>query len=108
MTKYFFPYFFRRKRRDDDHKDFSMRKGASVLSSTQDATSGALYRPKTLETRQTYEVILNFIQDALGDQVRVCCHCVNRLIDWLTSIWPQIQVLTVSVDWLIEFKRNSF
>jgi pre-mRNA-splicing helicase BRR2 len=28
------------------------------------------YRPKTQETRQTYEVLLSFIQEALGDQPR--------------------------------------
>lgn len=28
-----------------------------------------LYRPKTQDTKQTYEFLLNFIQNAIGDQV---------------------------------------
>ncbi|TRY69287.1 hypothetical protein TCAL_05639 [Tigriopus californicus] len=30
----------------------------------------SLYQPKTAETRQTYEILLSFIQEALGDQPR--------------------------------------
>lgn len=30
-----------------------------------------LYKPRTQETKQTYEAILAYIQDALGDQVRL-------------------------------------
>lgn len=46
-------------------------KGATLLSEGIDDFVGIIYRPKTQETRQTYEVILSFIQAALGDQVRV-------------------------------------
>lgn len=28
-----------------------------------------LYKPRTQETRQTYEAVLAYIQDAIGDQV---------------------------------------
>ena len=45
-------------------------KGATLLSEGIDDMVGILYRPKTTETRQTYEVLLSFIQAALGDQVR--------------------------------------
>lgn len=31
---------------------------------------GIVYKPKTKETRETYEVLLSFIHAALGDQVR--------------------------------------
>ena len=42
-----------------------------------DELGGILYQPKTRETRQSYEVLLNFILHCLGDQVRVCmCVCV--------------------------------
>lgn len=44
-------------------------KGATLLSEGIDDFVGIVYRPKTQETRQTYEVILSFIQAALGDQV---------------------------------------
>lgn len=46
-------------------------KGATLLSEGIDDFVGIIYRPKTQETRQTYEVILSFIQAALGDQVCV-------------------------------------
>lgn len=45
-------------------------KGTTLLSEGIDDMVGILYRPKTPETRQTYEVLLNFIQAALGDQVK--------------------------------------
>jgi hypothetical protein len=44
-------------------------KGTTLLSAGIDEMVGILYRPKTQETRQTYEVLLSFIQAALGDQV---------------------------------------
>ena len=47
-------------------------RGATLLSESVDelVTAGVVYRPKTQETRQTYEIMLTFIQEALGDQVR--------------------------------------
>lgn len=45
-------------------------KGTTLLSDGVDDMVGIMYRPKTQETRQTYEVLLSFIQEALGDQVR--------------------------------------
>ena len=44
-------------------------KGATLLSDKIDEMVGIVYRPKTQETRQTYEILLSFIQEALGDQV---------------------------------------
>jgi len=44
-------------------------KGTTLLSAGIDDMVGILYRPKTQETRQTYEVLLSFIQAALADQV---------------------------------------
>jgi len=49
-------------------------KGTTLLSAGIDDVVGILYRPKTQETRQTYEVLLSFIQAALGDQVRYIVH----------------------------------
>jgi len=34
-----------------------------------DGSGAILYRPKTQDTKQTYEVLLSFIQNAIGDQV---------------------------------------
>jgi hypothetical protein len=64
----FFNYF-RRQKRDEAQYDFTRMKGATLLSEGVDEMVGILYRPKTQETRQTYEVLLSFIQEALGDQV---------------------------------------
>ncbi len=47
-------------------------KGTTLLSEGIDDMVGIMYRPKTQETRQTYDVLLSFIQAALGDQVSAC------------------------------------
>ena len=44
-------------------------KNTTLLSEGIDEMVGILYRPKTQETRQTYEVLLSMIVDNLGDQV---------------------------------------
>lgn len=44
-------------------------KGATLLTEGISDMVGIMYRPKTPETRQTYEVLLSFIQAAIGDQV---------------------------------------
>jgi len=59
-------------------------KGHSLLSDGIDDMVGILYKPKTQETRQTYEVLLTFIQAALGDQVSVLVP-ITVLQFWL---WP--------------------
>ena len=45
-------------------------RGSTLLSDNLAEVAGVYYRPKTQETRQTYEVLLAFIQEALGDQPR--------------------------------------
>lgn len=40
---------------------------------------GIVYKPKTKETRETYEVLLSFIHAALGDQVRNVFHAFRSL-----------------------------
>ncbi|CAI4227464.1 unnamed protein product [Auanema sp. JU1783] len=45
-----------------------------------------VYKPRTQETKQTYEVILAFIQDALGDQPRdVLCGAADEVLAVLKS-----------------------
>ena len=44
-------------------------KGQTLLSEGIEEMVGIFYRPKTPETRQTYEYLLSFIQASLGDQV---------------------------------------
>lgn len=55
---------FRQKSSKDEIKVAS-----SVLVSG-DAELAGLYKPRTQETRQTFEVLLDFMLDALGDNVR--------------------------------------
>jgi pre-mRNA-splicing helicase BRR2 len=42
---------------------------------------GIIYRPKTQETRQTYEILLSFIQEAIGDQPRdILCGAADEVL----------------------------
>lgn len=67
----FWPH--RRRKRDEDRHDINKMKGFTLLSEGIDEMVGIVYKPKTKETRETYEVLLSFIHAALGDQVRNTC-----------------------------------
>lgn len=72
---------FRRQKRDEAQYDFTHSKGSTVLSEGVDELVGIVYRPKTQETRQTYEVLLSFIQEALGDQPRdILCGAADEVL----------------------------
>ena len=60
----------KRAKRDEAQQNFKVGRGTTLLSDSLTEVSGVYYRPKTQETRQTYEVLLSFIQEALGDQPR--------------------------------------
>ncbi|RZF42849.1 hypothetical protein LSTR_LSTR003673 [Laodelphax striatellus] len=71
----------KRQKRDEAQYDFARMKGATLLSEGVDEMVGILYRPKTQETRQTYEVLLSFIQEALGDQPRdILCGAADEVL----------------------------
>lgn len=71
----------KRQKRDEAQYDFARMKGATLLSDNGDDMVGVLYRPKTQETRQTYEVLLSFIQEALGDQPRdILCGAADEVL----------------------------
>ena len=53
----------------DSDINYGKMKSSTLLSDKMDDMAGIYYRPKTTETRQTYEVLLSFIQAAIGDQV---------------------------------------
>lgn len=73
--------FFRRQKRDEAQYDFNSMRGATLLSEGIDDMVGIIYRPKTHETRQTYEVLLSFIQEALGDQPRdILCGAADEIL----------------------------
>ena len=57
----------KRSKRDDYEKKFVETRTSSILDGDSGALEG-LYKPKTPETKQTFEVLLSFIQEALGDQ----------------------------------------
>lgn len=62
-------FLYRRRKRDEDRHDINKMKGFTLLSEGIDEMVGIVYKPKTKETRETYEVLLSFIHAALGDQV---------------------------------------
>ena len=66
----------RRKKRDDARYDMAKMKGQTLLSEGIEDMVGIMYRPKTQETRSTYEVLLSAIQASLGDQVISVCQYV--------------------------------
>ncbi|KAI0211862.1 Activating signal cointegrator 1 complex subunit 3 [Lamellibrachia satsuma] len=71
----------KRRKRDEAKRDFVKMKGSTLLSEGIDEMVGIMYRPKTQETRQTYEVLLSFIQAALGDQPRdILCGAADEVL----------------------------
>ena len=60
----------RRQKRDEAQRDMMKMKGTTLLTEGITDMVGIMYRPKTPETRQTYEVLLSFIQAAISDQVQ--------------------------------------
>ncbi|KAI1230106.1 U5 small nuclear ribonucleoprotein 200 kDa helicase, partial [Lamprotornis superbus] len=71
----------KRRKRDEDRHDINKMKGYTLLSEGIDEMVGIIYKPKTKETRETYEVLLSFIQAALGDQTASDDReCENQLV----------------------------
>ncbi|OTF80692.1 hypothetical protein BLA29_010297, partial [Euroglyphus maynei] len=64
------------------HSDGNMMKmKKSLLSEDITESMGILYHPKTPETRETYELILAFISEMLGDQPRdVLCGAADEIL----------------------------
>ena len=60
---------FTRRQKLAEREEFTKSKGSSNLLSDDADLAGVRYRPKTRETKLTYEVLLSFIQAAIGDQV---------------------------------------
>ncbi|VDP31937.1 unnamed protein product [Soboliphyme baturini] len=75
----------KRRRRDDAQKDFMKFRGQTLLTANIEEIVG-IYKPRTQETRQTYEIILAFIQEALGDQPRdILCGAADEVLATLKS-----------------------
>ena len=75
---------YRKQKEDDDHSskyDLGRFKGQTLLGDSADDVSSILYRPKTQETKQTYEVLLGFVQEAIGDQARsILCGAADEVL----------------------------
>ncbi len=69
----------KRGKRDEYEKKFIQSK-SSVLTGDSEGATERLYKPKTPETKQTYEVLLSFIQVSF---VQRSCNPLIRL--WLSS-----------------------
>lgn len=69
------------KKVEDDNYNLRKMKGKSLLSQDIGDSMGILYHPKTSETRETYELILSFIAESLGDQPRdVLCGSADEIL----------------------------
>jgi len=70
----------KQKKVDADDVIPKMR-SAALLSGETDDVAGIYYRPKTRETKHTYEVMLSFIQAAIGDQPRdILCGAADKVL----------------------------
>lgn len=71
----------KRHKRDEDQRSSVKLKGATLLSEAVDEMVNILYKPKTKETREAYEILLSFIQAAIGDQPRdILCGAADEVI----------------------------
>ena len=52
----------------------SFRQSSILADATFEGAIEGLYKPKTQETRQTFEILLTFVQEALGDQPHDVLH----------------------------------
>ncbi|KAH3788153.1 U5 small nuclear ribonucleoprotein 200 kDa helicase-like [Dreissena polymorpha] len=76
----------KRNKRDEAQRDMLKMKGTTLLTEGISDLVGILYRPKTPETRSTYEVLLSFIQAAIGDQPRdVLCGAADEVLSVLKT-----------------------
>ncbi|XP_041988787.1 putative U5 small nuclear ribonucleoprotein 200 kDa helicase [Aricia agestis] len=71
----------KRQKRDEATYELSKSKSARVAWA-DDTPAGVLYRPRAQHTRQAYELLLAFMQSALGDQPRdiLCGACDEVLV----------------------------
>lgn len=109
---FFLLFLSRRRKRDEDRHDINKMKGFTLLSEGIDEMVGIVYKPKTKETRETYEVLLSFIHAALGDQVserhncffEIFCFCFCYILCVLLTISLHFYSRVIfSVEQLMKF-----
>ncbi|KAL5471241.1 hypothetical protein EMCRGX_G029336, partial [Ephydatia muelleri] len=71
----------KKKKRTKSDEYLTAAKGSSLLSKETEELGGVLYRPRTKETLSTYELLLSFIQSAIGDQPRdILCGAADEVL----------------------------
>ncbi|CAB3262336.1 unnamed protein product [Arctia plantaginis] len=70
------------KRQKRDEASYELSKSKTARVAWADDTPGVLYRPRAQHTRHAYEMLLTFMQSALGDQPRdiLCGACDEVLV----------------------------
>jgi pre-mRNA-splicing helicase BRR2 len=61
------PISSRKKPRRESEEHFTSK--GYLTSEVEGGLSGPQYRPRTKETRSSYEMLLSFVQQMIGDQV---------------------------------------
>uniref|UniRef100_A0A914ZLT1 U5 small nuclear ribonucleoprotein 200 kDa helicase n=1 Tax=Parascaris univalens TaxID=6257 RepID=A0A914ZLT1_PARUN len=75
----------RKKKKNEFEQPHSAAAPSALLADSNNELMG-LYKPRTQETKQTYEAILAYIQDALGDQPRdILCGAADEVLATLKS-----------------------
>ena len=75
-----------KRQKRDPKNDSSKSKGSTLNDDNLEQIAGIVYRPKTQDTKQTYEVLLSFIQEALSDQPRdVLCGAADEVLSVLKN-----------------------
>ncbi|VDM65738.1 unnamed protein product, partial [Strongylus vulgaris] len=73
----------KKRKKKADEEDFRIMSKSIIGDNTELMGS---YKPRTQETKQTYEVILAFIQEAIGDQPRdILCGAADEVLAVLKS-----------------------
>ncbi|CAF0874013.1 unnamed protein product, partial [Didymodactylos carnosus] len=80
---------FRRQKKESDYSKYDTKrfKGETLLSDdTLENTSSVVYQPKTQETKQAYEILVDLIQIYLGDQAHdVLCGAADEVLSLLKN-----------------------
>ena len=98
----------RKPKKAEDHSskyDVGRFRGQTLLGDSADDTSGIVYRPKTQETKQAYEFLLNFIQEAIGGQARnVLCGAADEILILLKNDRLRDQERKAEIESLLSTK----
>ena len=106
--------FFRRQKLAEREEFTKSKTSGSLLSEDASDLAGVRYRPKTRETKSTYEVLLSFIQAAIGDQVSSLCvvgilhSCFQSLVTLYMKSFIVFQPMTLTwcpiLPYFLEFQ----